>query len=272
MNRSLAQRLIVVIILLPIGAFLVYKGGWYMVAMAAAIGGFGAWEYWRLFTRGGFHPSAPGMISGVLMLILFRQLFGFSHSDLLIGLYILVAMGAAVLKYERGDNTSAVDFNITLGGILYLGWLTAYFISLRNLPDGMWWFIIVLPPIWVSDGAAFFVGRKYGRHKMSQRTSPNKSWEGYIGGLIGGALFAWLMAYLAHVSAPAIMPISGLILGLVISAIAPLGDLGESLLKRCFGVKDSSNLLPGHGGVLDRVDTWLWAAVIGYYMILHVLG
>ncbi|RPJ37909.1 MAG: CDP-archaeol synthase, partial [Chloroflexi bacterium] len=99
--------------------------------------------------------------------------------------------------------------------------------------------------------------------------SPNKSWEGYVGGVIGGALFALLMASIWQLRAPAVTPMKGLILGFVICAIVPLGDLGESMLKRCFGVKDSSNLLPGHGGVLDRIDTWLWAAPIGYYLILY---
>jgi phosphatidate cytidylyltransferase len=104
---------------------------------------------------------------------------------------------------------------------------------------------------------------------MSPRSSPKKSWEGYIGGVIGGTLFAVLLASLWHLRAPAVTPLKGLILGLVITSISPLGDLGESMLKRGFGVKDTSRLLPGHGGIMDRIDSWLWAATIGYYLILY---
>jgi phosphatidate cytidylyltransferase len=265
----LVQRLIVAIILVPVGVFLIAMGGWVLAGLVIAVLGYGAWEYWRLFTQGGYHPSAPVIIAGVVGLALFRQLFQFSNNDLLLGALILAAMGVQLFLFEKGSNTSAVDFNITLGGILYLGWLGSYLISLRNLPDGLWWFMVVMPAIWVGDGAAYFVGSHLGRHKMSRRASPKKSWEGYVGGVIGGALFAMLMASLWHLRAPAVTPGKGLILGLVVAAISPLGDLGESMLKRGFGVKDSSHLLPGHGGVMDRIDSWLWAAVIGYYLILY---
>ncbi len=266
----LAQRLIVTIILVPLGVFIVATGGWVMAVLVMAVLGYGAWEYWRIYTHGGYNPSAPLLIAGVVGLALSRQLFQFTGSDLLLSALILLAMGIQVFRFEKGSNTAAIDFNITLGGILYLGWLGSYLISLRNLPDGLWWFLLVLPAIWFADGSAYFVGSHFGRHKMSPRVSPKKSWEGYIGGLVGGALFCLLLASLWHLRAPEITPIKGLILGLAIAGFSPLGDLGESMLKRGFGVKDSSRLLPGHGGVMDRIDSWLWGTVIGYYLIFFV--
>ncbi len=265
----LAQRLIVAILLIPIGVFIIATGGWVMAAVVIAVLGYGAWEYWRIFTQGGYHPSAPIMIAGVAGLALVRQVYQFSGSDLILSLLVLLSMGAQVFQFEKGSNTSAVDFNITLGGILYLGWLGSYLISLRNLPDGQWWFLLVLPSIWFGDGSAYFVGSHFGRHKMSPRVSPKKSWEGYVGGVIGGALFTLLLASLWHLRVPAVTPIKGMILGVVIAGLSPLGDLGESMLKRGFGVKDSSRLLPGHGGIMDRIDSWLFGAVIGYYLILY---
>jgi phosphatidate cytidylyltransferase len=265
----LAQRLIVAIVLIPIGVFIVATGGWAMAAVVMGVLGYGAWEFWRIFTRGGYHPSALLLIAGVLSLALARQIYQFTGSDLILSSLVLLSMGIQVFHFEKGSNTSAVDFNITLGGILYLGWLGSYLISLRNLPDGLWWFLLVLPSIWFADGAAYFVGSHLGRHKMSPRVSPKKSWEGYVGGVIGGALFSLLLASLWHLRAPAVTPLKGMILGLIISAITPLGDLGESMLKRGFGVKDSSRLMPGHGGVMDRIDSWLFGAVIGYYLILY---
>ncbi len=265
----LAQRLIVAILLIPIGVFVVATGGWVMAAVVMAVLGYGAWEYWRIFTQGGYHPSAPLIIAGVVGLALARQIYQFSGSDLILSSLVLLSMGTQVFHFEKGSNTSAVDFNITLGGILYLGWLGSYLISLRNLPDGLWWFLLVLPSIWFGDGAAYFVGSHFGRHKMSPRVSPKKSWEGYVGGVIGGAIFSLLLASLWHLRAPAVTPMKGMILGLIIAGITPLGDLGESMLKRGFGVKDSSRLLPGHGGIMDRIDSWLFGAVIGYYLILY---
>src|SRR5512133_3510563 len=241
----LAQRLLVTIILVPIGILLIAAGGWALAVLVIAVLGYGAWEYWRIFTQGGYRPSLLLLISGVVGLATARQLFEFKLSDLILTGFILLSMGTQVFSFEKGSNTSAIDFNITLGGILYLGWLGSYLISLRNLPDGLWWFMVVLPAIWFGDGAAYFVGSHLGRHKMSPRVSPKKSWEGYAGGVIGGALFTLLLASLWHLRAPAVTPIKGMILGVVIAGLSPLGDLGESMLKRGFGVKDSSRLLPG---------------------------
>ncbi|MDZ4158765.1 MAG: CDP-archaeol synthase, partial [Anaerolineaceae bacterium] len=105
------------------------------------------------------------------------------------------------------------------------------------------------------------------RHKLAPRVSPRKTWEGYLGGIVTGCAGTVLFAALWNLAAPAITPLKGLVIGLVLPVLAPLGDLGESMLKRQFGIKDSSSILPGHGGVLDRIDTWIWAGVLGYYMI-----
>jgi phosphatidate cytidylyltransferase len=164
-----------------------------------------------------------------------------------------------------------VDFGVTLGGVFYLGWIGAYLVSLRLLPEGKWWILLALPAVWIADSGAYLVGSRFGRRKFSPRLSPRKTWEGYWGGVIAGALGAVLLAYVWRIAAgpeSAITAGRAALLGLVISALAPLGDLGESMFKRMVGAKDSSNLIPGHGGVFDRIDSWLWAGVIGYYIVL----
>jgi phosphatidate cytidylyltransferase len=176
-----------------------------------------------------------------------------------------------MFTYERGRDQAALDFAVTVGGLVYLGWIGAYLIDLRFLPnshDGQWWLMIVLPSVWAADTAAYFVGIRWGRHHMSVRLSPKKSWEGYLGGVVFGTFIAGLFSWLwAHYFGLQVSILQGAILGLVLSAVTPLGDLGESLFKRQAGLKDSSNIFPGHGGAFDRIDSWIWAGIIGVYMI-----
>jgi phosphatidate cytidylyltransferase len=183
-------------------------------------------------------------------------------------------MTVHLVAYERGRDQAGTDFAITLSGILYIGWLGAYLVSIRALPEGVWWVLLVLPAIWIADGGAYFIGRAFGRHKLSPRLSPKKTWQGYLGGVLvgalGTALLAWLWANLSG-TGTAISPLDGVILGVILAVLAPLGDLGESMIKRQFGIKDSGKILPGHGGAFDRIDSWLWAAAIGYYVIIWLL-
>jgi len=132
--------------------------------------------------------------------------------------------------------------------------------------------MIVLPIVWAGDTGAYSIGAVYGKHKMSPRLSPKKSWEGYFAGVftsvIVGAFFSYAFSSLGHRPLNGLInPMQGALLGLLIGAVAPLGDLGESMLKRQSGLKDSSNIFPGHGGFLDRIDSWIWGAAIGYFVI-----
>jgi phosphatidate cytidylyltransferase len=157
-----------------------------------------------------------------------------------------------------------------VAGIAYIGWVGSYLLDLRQLPGGVWWWLLVLPIVWASDTGAYAIGATYGRHKMSPRLSPKKSWEGYFAGIFTSVLIGAFFSYAFSSMGPLgglINPLQGGLLGLFIGAIAPLGDLGESMLKRQGGLKDSSNIFPGHGGFLDRIDSWIWGAAIGYFII-----
>jgi len=264
----LRERLLVVIVLIPVGVAFIAAGGWWYTLLIAAIMGTAAWEYWRIFHQGGFFPSRIILIISTTLLVFTRHAFGFQHADVLLTAAVIASMGAYLFRYEAGETKSGVDLVITLGGILYIGWLGSYFISLRNLPDGLWWVMLVIPLIGIGDAGAYFIGSRFGKHALVPRVSPKKTWEGYIGGGICGVLGGMLLASLWHLQAPAITWDKGLVLGVILSLICPLGDLGESMLKRQFNVKDASAILPGHGGMLDRIDSWLWAAPLGYYLIL----
>jgi phosphatidate cytidylyltransferase len=124
--------------------------------------------------------------------------------------------------------------------------------------------------VWLGDSGAYLIGVRYGKHKMAPRLSPKKSWEGYaasvVAGMLTGILFAYIFTNYLNL-ADQITIWQGALLGLILGALPPLGDLGESMIKRQSGIKDSSDIIPGHGGFFDRVDSWIWGAVIGYYFL-----
>ncbi len=266
----LRTRVLVVLGLLPFGLLLIAWGGWVFAGAVALILAWAGVEYARLFRAAGVHASPLLVGVGAALLTLARQLDGFASAPLVLTALTLVTMAYHLTAYERGRDPAAGDFAATLGGMLYIGWLGAYWVSLRNLPHGVWWFLLVLPAIWIADAAAYLVGVRFGRHRLTRRVSPNKTWEGYLGGiLVTPPLSALLAALWGQLGGGAsLTPLAGAWLGLAMAALSTLGDLGESMIKRQAGVKDSGNLLPGHGGVFDRIDSWLWGVPIGYYLIL----
>ena len=270
------QRVAVAIVLLPIGMAAIYFGGLYYISLIAILLGLAAWEYVNLFNAGGHQPSGVLVVGGTLSFVALRALHYFFDSALfadiawLASILTIISISYHMIQYERGRDHAATDFAITISGFFYIGLLGSYLILLRSLPEGIWWVLTALPAVWFADSGAYFYGRVYGKHKLSPRLSPKKSWEGYIAGIVvsilGTAAFAAMWRLPAGVGTE-LTALRGAILGLVISIIAPLGDLGQSMIKRQFDVKDSSNLIPGHGGAFDRIDSWLWAGVMGYYII-----
>jgi phosphatidate cytidylyltransferase len=163
-----------------------------------------------------------------------------------------------------------LGFASTLAGGLYLGWLGGHFVALRALPDGGWWTGLALPAVWIADSVAYIVGVRWGRTPLMPDVSPKKSWEGYLAGIVGGALGTAGLAALWRTlgAGPSITPTHGMVIGLLAGIIGPIGDLGISALKRQVGAKDSSGLLPGHGGMLDRLDSLIVTVPLGYYYIV----
>jgi phosphatidate cytidylyltransferase len=227
-----------------------------------------ALEYVHMFRSVGFCADETLTVGGVFLLLGLRSFMPEYTVPGLVAL-VLIAMTIHLIQFERGRNEAALDFAVSAGGLMYIGWIGSYLMDLRNMPDGAWYFLLVMPAVWLGDVGAYAIGAAYGRHKMTPRLSPKKSWEGLWAGIftsiLTGAFFAF--AYRTYGPLENITIAQGAVLGLVLGVLTPLGDLGESMFKRQANMKDSSEVLPGHGGFFDRIDSWLWAAPIGYYFI-----
>lgn len=271
----LASRLLVTIVLLPVGMWLIVTGGWAFTLAIALLAGVAAWEIAHMLQQAGLRPTQWGMPLGAALIVLARGAGGMEASAWALSLVLLASMTYHLIDYERGRDQAASDFAVSVMGMVYCGWIGAYLVSLRGLPEGKWWILLALPAVWIADSGAYAIGKGFGRHPLSPRLSPKKTWEGYWAGVVSGALAGWFFSVLWIIGAGAgtsLAPWKGAVLGLILSALTPLGDLGESMIKRQVGVKDSSNIIPGHGGVFDRIDSWLWAGVLGYYLVLWWLG
>jgi phosphatidate cytidylyltransferase len=225
------------------------------------------WEFVNLAAACGARPARWLVFGGVIAVSAARYFFPTYASPILV-FTILLLMSAHLLQFERGRAEAGMDFTIDAGALTYVGWLGSYLLDIRNLENGGWWIMFVLPTVWCVDTGAYMLGAAYGKHRMTPRLSPKKSWEGFAAGAFTGMLGGGFFAYAYSTWGPLQLPTwQGALFGLMIGLLTPLGDLGESMLKRQAGLKDSGNVLPGHGGAFDRIDSWIWAAILGYYFI-----
>lgn len=264
----LRTRLLTAIVLIPIVIWLIYLGDLPFLALVASLTTLAEIEFCLLVARHGLRPIYAFGVALVWLFLL----------DAYVPAWQLLRPGIAgvlccslVWQVVRHKHLRVSDWTGAIASGIYLGLYASHLIELRGLPtDGLWWILVAVPVILLTDSAAYFVGSAWGKHKLAPSVSPGKTWEGYGGGIVigslAGAFFAWLWAFRAGGGSTLTAP-HGLALGLLISTLAPIGDLTVSLIKREAGVDDSGRLLPGHGGALDRLDSVLWSAVIGYYYV-----
>ncbi len=267
------QRILSAVLLgVPVVAAVIAGGLWVVLA-AWLILSIALIEFVHLVARQGHRASGGLMLLWCTLFVLDRAAPQLGLLEPGMALLLILSLGWSLIRYRQGTANAITGFAMTLAGSLYIGWSGAHLVGLRLLPDGLFWLLIVLPAVWITDTAAYFVGRAFGRNRLAPDISPGKTWEGYLGGLLvtPGAIAG--LAALWHLlgAGPAMQPQHGLLIGLLVAAISPLGDLGISMLKRYAGAKDSSQLIPGHGGFLDRIDAALIGALLGYYYITLVV-
>lgn len=192
------------------------------------------------------------------------------------GLYYPIVLASTlvlpmlILLIRRKEKEIVNTWTWTVAGVLYVGLLLSYLVDLR-LEGGRNWVFLAILATFGSDTMAYFIGKAFGRHKMAPRISPNKTWEGATAGIVGGIAVSLLFT----ISWPLQLPINygqAVLLGVLISVFGQSGDLLESLLKRYTGVKESGSLMPGHGGLLDRMDSVVFAGVVVYlYYVVAVV-
>ena len=254
-------RVVSAIVLVPLVIGSVVLGGlafFALVFLALLLAGY---EFYQMAQRAGYRPiPAVGHALIALTLLDAYAQTGLSREILTAALVITLI----VAIFQRGDGW-LVGWALTFAGALYVGWFGAYFLRVRGLPDGMIWTALALLTAWAADTGAYLVGRRIGRRGFFTAISPKKTWEGAVGGEVAAILTALLLGSLWGLPA-----LHSLAFGFCLGIAAALGDLAESLIKRQFGAKDSSNIVPGHGGALDRLDSLLFAAVFAYYYVVVV--
>lgn len=263
----LRSRLLTAIVALPLVVILIKVGGLAFFALVATILTAAVIEFCQLVEKAQFRPALPFALGVLWVLLLDAQ---FPSQQLLGPGVSLMLLGSLAWQLAHRQGSPVADWALTIVGAFYIGWCGAHLLRMRSLPDGLWWVMTVLPSIWLADSGAYLVGRSWGRHKMVPTLSPGKTWEGYVGGIVFGALLTMGLAALWSLAAGPLgpRPVDGLSIGLIVSALAPAGDLAISMIKRQVGAKDSGILFPGHGGALDRIDSLLWAVILGYYYII----
>lgn len=289
-KSSVGQRWLTAVVAIPIVLLFGWFGGWFAFAATLLVVVLGTLELHNMLLHAGYHPLI-GISFALSILFLIAAMFPQQRLFLLeIGLGGSLLISFPLLFFREKLEGAMVDWALTLAISVYLGWPMSLLLLLRGytpasihpgagifaglmsgtlimFPRGLWWLLTVLLGVWGFDAAAFFAGRYFGRHRLAPRISPAKSWEGVLGGLVL-SITAALLLTVKPLGVPWYIAV---ILGIVLGIAAVFGDLAESLIKRQTHVKDSGQIMPGHGGMLDRVDSVLFVLIVVYFFA-HFVG
>jgi phosphatidate cytidylyltransferase len=263
-NRSVAQRVITAVVAIPVVLAFVWLGGWWGFTAAILAVILTVYELHNMMLHEGYHPLIVVSFALSILFLVAAMLPQQRIILLELGLSAALVITLPLFFFRKKLEGAMVDWSLTLAIPVYLGWPLSVFLLLRGfqvgISPGFWWVLTVFLGVWGFDSGAFFAGHFFGRHKLAPAISPAKTWEGAAGGLVLSIAAALLFTALP-LGVPWYLAI---LLGILIGIAATLGDLAESLIKRQTHVKDSGQFMPGHGGILDRVDSLLFAVIVVY--------
>jgi phosphatidate cytidylyltransferase len=263
----LKQRVISSLVILPALLAAIWFGDpWFtfLVALSAILG---AVEFYRMVRAGGGEPASSLGLLLVLAFILCAHWEDERVPPLLVTIAVLFPLIWSLWSPHREN--AFLSWAWTITGVFYIGWAMSHFVLLREMEDGRDWVFISLLGTFAFDTLAFFAGRAFGKHRLAPVISPNKTWEGTMGGIVGSAGAVILLALITGLDE--IGYIKLIPLGFLIGIFAQIGDLSESMLKRSSSLKDAGALIPGHGGILDRLDSIIFTVVLVYYYVLWIV-
>lgn len=254
---------------IPVLIFTVYKGGLLFLALVSVVAFLGLSEFYVLIEKKGIKlPKFIFITNGLIFVFLSLAQI---HSGLIFDFFLFYVLVSILIiqLFQNDQNNPLLNSSLSFLGIVYVGWLSAHLLYLRDLPGGFFYVILVLLATWANDTGAYFIGMNFGKRKLCPKISPNKTVEGALGGLVSTLIITFLTGIWINKLLPqfSFSAVHLLFLGVLVSLAAQFGDLVESLFKRDAGLKDSSNLIPGHGGILDRFDSLLFAAPVVYYYL-----
>jgi phosphatidate cytidylyltransferase len=275
------------VVLIPLVIGVIWLGGWFAFAAAVLVLLGGLFEIRAMFINVGWRPLIIlATIIGLLYLVSSTPP-ALNYRDLIIEISFSVLMVGAfvwLIIVRPASDRTVIDWALTVAIPFYLAWPLALLVLTRGQGIGLqargfWWLLVLLLTIWANDSAAYLTGHYFGKTKLAPKVSPAKTWEGFAGGLVLSVITVFVVTYVADL---VLKPASqfhlpwyhALLLGVLICLFGTVGDLAESLLKRGAKVKDSGNIFPGHGGILDRADSLLFAAIVVYFYAsaLHLLA
>ncbi len=257
------SRVLVGIVGLPIVLGLVWLGGWWLFGLVAVAGVVAVHEF--VTTARPLRPLAPALYLGVVLALVGARTGGLVW---MLGGFLATFLFAFVLNSISETRPPAtVSIGSSIFGTAWIGFGLGFLLLLRQMnTESRLLLFTVLLTVWAADTFAYFGGRLLGRHKLAPRLSPGKTWEGFVVGSAAGVFVSFIALYDTRDTYLRIW--EAVVLGIVVVFAAAIGDLFESALKRDLEVKDTGRLLGGHGGVLDRVDSLLFAGIAAYYLVL----
>lgn len=267
-NPNIKRWLTGLILTAVIFVIIVFVSPLVLAVVIAMIAAGGIWEYNNIVFGKGFLKEK---IEGTIFAIVIPIVIFFGESRLILAVLTLCVLVTFILFLGSVKETK-IDISTVakvILGLMYIPFLISHFILLRGLDKGVFWVLFVLVLAFAGDITALYVGTYFGKHKLIPLVSPGKSVEGTIGLVLGSTGACLIFGYFFF---PEVLLLKIGILAFVGSIIGQLGDLSESAIKRNYGFKDASSLLPGHGGIMDRMDCLLFIAPFVYYYQIYVIG